>query len=127
MKTGLWMAVILLALLIAGGIWEGAATEKVSQEYQAAGRELLEDVLREEWTAVQRRLDAVQENWRQRLPYLCAVVDHADTELVTAALTDVRAGLLTKEHGRAAAGCLALIDAAEALRLRQAFSMSNVL
>lgn len=127
MRTGLWMAAIILLVVIVGGVLGEQVIADISDRYVSVGQELEVLCLEGDWQQAETVLTEAWQAWYTELPWLCALVNHADAELMTAALTEIRAAIRVQDHSQAVSGCYALMASAGALRDHERLTFENVL
>lgn len=127
MRTGTWMAVILLALVLAVGAADAWITAGISQEYTAAAEAMLKAAKKQDWQDVLEQEETVLQSWQEKMEWLQMLVDHDALDDVTMALFSVRAAAETEDAAGAVMGCYQLREAAAHIHHRDAFSLGNLL
>lgn len=127
MRTSLWIALILLAAMIGGGIVSGEAVKMQSDRYVSAAEEI--DVLVEDnqWARAMEIALAYQDTWEDTVPWLQMIIDHEDIDAVSLALEHLIAGLRVRDASHCLITCTELKEHAHHLYHRDAFTLSNVL
>lgn len=121
------VAVVLVAVVLAGSVMTANLTHQVSQRYVAASRELLVMTESGQWERAAQTLAAYQETWEETLNWLELLVHHDDTDDVTLAMTRLESGIRMKDPSLCAESCNELQENARHIYHRDAFTLNNVL
>ena len=127
MRTGVVIALALLAVIVAAGIWSGMTVVALSTRYYSAAREVEILVEKEAWGRAAEVTDAYLDTWRDTVPWLQMLINHEDADEVTLALVTLQAGIKAKEQATCYEACSLLRENAQHLYHRDAFTPGNVL
>lgn len=127
MRTSLTLALILLAVVIAGGAACEGLTAQVSAQYISAAEELMALTEGESWQRAEETAQAYLERWEQTERWLQILINHDDTDDVTMALQHVLAGVGARDMSACLEACRTLRECAEHIHHRDAFTWGNVL
>ena len=127
MRTSLTLALILLAVVIAGGAVCEGLTGRVSEQYVSAAEELMVLTESENWQRAKETAQAYLERWEQTERWLQILINHDDTDDVTLALQHVLAGIKVRDASLCLKACYTLRECAEHIHHRDAFTWGNVL
>ncbi len=127
MRTSLVIAVLLLAGTILGGVYTSERVQGVSQRYISAAEELLVLTEKPDWTRAEQVVSAYQESWKETEPWLETLINHEDTDNVTIALLQLKAGIRAQDQPACFEACALLREHARHLYHRDAFTLENVL
>lgn len=127
MRTSLLISIILLCLTILGGVYTADQVERVSQRYISAAEEMLVLTEKADWPRAGETADAYQETWDEAVRWLQTLINHEDTDNVTIALLQLKAGIQAQDQAACFEACLLLREHARHLYHRDAFSLGNVL
>lgn len=127
MRTSLWIALLLLAVMIGGGIVSGTVVKTQSDRYISAAMEV--DALLEsgQWARAQEIASAYLQTWEDTVPWLQMIIDHEDIDAVSLALEHLIASLRQQEKAFSLMICAELREHAHHLYHRDALTLSNVL
>ena len=127
MRTGTWIALLMLALVVACGVISMNVTADVSRTYTNAAEELMLLTQKQDWQRVADEAEAYRQSWEGKLDWLHMLVNHGDIDAVTEALRAVQAGAAAQDLPTALMGCHQLSEAAEHIYHRDAFTLGNIL
>ena len=127
MRTSLWMALALLALVLVGGWLTGREMRQISERYVSAAEELSVLTEGEDWPRAAEIARAYLADWRERLPMLQTLINHEDTDDVTLALVQLQAAIEARDKAGCLTACALLKENARHLYHRDAFALENVL
>lgn len=127
MRTGTWIAVLLLAATIGGGLFSADRVLAVSNRYVSAAEELLSMTEHGEWQRASETADAYLESWEEIVPLLQTLINHEDADSVTMSLVRIRAGIRSRDEALCIEACAELRENALHLYHRDAFTWGNVL
>ena len=127
MKTSLWIAIGLLVIVIAFGLWSSGTMDRLSQRYISASEELLALTQGEQWQRAQEVTDAYRESWNDVSAWLQMLIVHEELDAVDIALKRIDAGIRAQDSSLCFEGCAELRENAEHLSHRDAFTLGNVL
>lgn len=127
MKTSLWVAIGLLVIVIAFGVWSSSTMDRLSQRYISASEELLVLTQDEQWQRAQEVTDAYRESWDGVSAWLQVLIVHEELDAVDIALKRIDAGIRAQDPSLCFEGCAELRENAEHLSHRDAFTLGNVL
>ena len=127
MRTSLCIALVLLTLTIGCGILTSGEIRMLSDRYVSAAEELLILTENEEWQRAGETVESDIGSWEQTVPWLQTLINHDDTDSVTAALAQLRAGIRAQEQAMCYEACAMLRENARHLYHRDAFTLGNVL
>ena len=116
MRSSMVIALVLLAIVLAGGTFMALRAQ-----------DLRGFVLAGQWEEAVRRLTAYRLAWEELLPGLQMQIDHEATDDVTLALEHIAAGLESQNLPLALLGCRNLRESASHLHHRDAFTWENIL
>ena len=106
MRSSMVIALVLLAIVLAGGTFMALRAAEVSEMFTDAAQDLCGLVLAEQWEEAVRRLTAYRLAWEELLPGLQMQIDHEATDDVTLALEHIAAGLESQNLPLALLGCV---------------------
>ena len=98
-----------------------------ADRYVSAAEELLILTENEEWQRAGETVESYIGSWEQTVPWLQTLINHDDTDSVTAALAQLRAGIRAQEQAMCYEACAMLRENARHLYHRDAFTLGNVL
>ena len=127
MRTSLTLALLLLAVVIAGGVVCSGLTSRVSDQYISAAEEMMALTEGENWQRAEETAQAYLERWKQTERWLQILINHDDTDDVTMALQHVLAGVGARDMSACLEACRTLRECAEHIHHRDAFTWGNVL
>lgn len=127
MRTGIWIAALLLAITIGGGLFSAERVLALSERYVSAAEELQSMTEHGEWQRASETADAYLDSWEQLLPLLQTLINHEDTDGVTMSLVRIRAGIRSRDASLCMEACAELRENALHLYHRDAFTWGNVL
>ena len=127
MRTSLWIAIVLLALTIGGGLLEERETRILSDRYVSAAEELRIMTEKQEWQRAQETVSAYISAWEETVPWLQVLINHEDIDDVTLALERLQAGIEAQEQANCFEACAELKENARHIYHRDAFTLGNVL
>lgn len=127
MRTSLCIALLLLAGTIGIGMMTGRGIKQVSDRYISAAEELLSMAEHEEWERAAETVQVYLDTWRKTMPRLQMLINHEDTDSVTAALITLQAGIRAKDQTTCYTACAELRENAQHLYHRDGFTLANVL
>ena len=123
----MWLTVLVLAAVIAGGLLASSYTHGLSQRYLSASEEIQVLVEQGQWERAGEAAQSYAESWQQTSPYVQMLIDHTDVDAVTMALRIIGAGVKAKDEGMCYQACAELREHAHHLYHRDALTLSNVL
>ena len=127
MRTGCYVAAVLLSVVIACGVVSGNVTSGIADEYAAAAKELALLTQKQDWSGAMENISGTLQSWERTLEWLQMLVNHEDTDDVTMALRTLRAGIGAKDQVTCMVACEQLEEAARHIHHRDAFSWANIL
>ena len=127
MRTSLTLALILLAVVIAGGVVCSGLTSRVSDQYISAAEEMIVLTGAGEWQRAEETAQAYLERWEGMERWLQILINHDDTDDVNLALEHVLAGIQARDVSLCLESCCTLRECAEHIYHRDAFTWGNVL
>lgn len=127
MKTNLWVAMALLVIVIAFGVWSAGLMSGLSARYISASEELLLLTQDQQWQRADEVVSAYRESWNDISEWLQMIVIHEELDAVDIALKRVHAGIRAQDQSLCYEGCAELRENAEHLWHRDAFTLGNVL
>lgn len=127
MRTNFWVAVALLAIVIAFGLWETTTMSGVANRYISAAEELQALIRDEQWQRADEVVSAYRERWDESGSWLQTLVIHEELDAVDMALRRIHAGVEARDQSLCGEGCAELREYAEHLYHRDAFTLGNVL
>lgn len=127
MRSGLRLALVMLAAVIALGIGNIKVTKDISRRYVGASQELHALVQAEEWQRAGETAREYHQRWKETLSWLQMLINHADGDEVSYALAQIMAGVEAREAAVCLEGCARMQEAAEHLYHRDAFTLGNIL
>lgn len=127
MRTSLFIALVLLALVIGGGMLEEKETEILSERYTSAAEELRVMAEKSEWNRAQETVNAYMTAWEDTASWLQLLINHEDIDDVTLALVRLDAAIAAQEQAGCFEACAELKENARHIHHRDAFTLGNVL
>lgn len=127
MRTSLFIALVLLALVIGGGMLEEKETEILSERYTSAAEELRIMAEKSEWNRAQETVNAYMTDWEDTASWLQLLINHEDIDDVTLALVRLEAAIAAQEQAGCFEACAELKENARHIHHRDAFTLGNVL
>lgn len=127
MRTSLWVAIGLLAVVIAFGIWSSATMDGLSRRYISASEELLVLTQDGQWQRAEEVAGTYRESWDEVSSWLQMLIVHEELDAVDIALKRIQAGIRAQDRSLCYEGCAELRENAEHLSHRDAFTLGNVL
>ncbi len=127
MRTSLVISLVLLALALGVGVWEGKQTESLSQRYVSAAEELRIMAEKSDWQRAAETVSAYMADWKDITPWLQILINHDDIDDVTLALTRLQAAIAAEEQPACYEICAELRENANHIHHRDAFTLGNVL
>lgn len=127
MRTSLAIALILLAVMIAGGCASEGTVKRQSDRYVSAAEELRILIEEAQWERAGEIAGAYRHTWQTTAPWLQMLIDHEDIDAVSLALAHLDAGIRTKDEAACLSACAELREHAGHLYHRDAFTLSNIL
>ena len=127
MRTGLGVALVLLALTIAGGLYSAREISRVSERYVSAAEELHVMAEKHDWARAAEIVSAYLDTWRGTVPLLQTLINHEDTDSVTLSLLQLQASILARDEAGCFVACAELRENARHLYHRDGFTLANVL
>lgn len=127
MKTGLWLSLILLAVLLISGVLMENATSTLSDRYVSAAEELRILVSQQQWQRAEETASAYLEGWETTKNRVQMLIDHEDTDAISVALERILAGISNRDASVCLVFCTDLQESANHLHHRSAFTLANVL
>lgn len=127
MRTSLWVAIGLLVIVIAFGVWSSSTMDSLSKRYISAAEELLILTQDEQWQRAEEVTRSYRESWDEVSAWLQMLIVHEELDAVDIALKRIQAGVLAQDQSLCYEGCAELRENAEHLSHRDAFTLGNVL
>lgn len=127
MRTNLCVAMGLLVIVVAFGIWSASTMYDLSMRYISASEELLQLTRDGQWQRAEETVDAYRESWAQTDRWAQILVIHEELDAVDMALKRIHAGIRAQDQSLCYEGCAELRENAEHLYHRDAFTLGNVL
>ena len=127
MRTSLMISLMLLMLVIGGGWLEEKQTERLSQRYVSAAKELRIMAEQADWTRAAQTVSAYRTDWKDTTPWLQILINHDDIDDVTLSLTRLEAAIAAQEQGQCYELCAELEENAHHIHHRDDFTLGNVL
>ena len=127
MRTSVWVALALLALVIAFGLWDTMTMREQSERYISAAEELLVLTQDGQWQRADEAAAAYRERWKATNAWMQVLVVHEELDAVSMALRRIHAGIEAQDPSLCREGCAELREYAEHLYHRDAFTLGNVL
>lgn len=127
MRTNLWVAIGLLVIVIAFGLWSTETMHGLSDRYISASEELLTLTREEQWQRADEILRAYRESWEQTNAWVQILVVHEELDAVDIALKRVHAGVAARDQSLCYEACAELRESAEHLYHRDALTLGNIL
>ena len=127
MRTSMWVAAILLAIVIAFGVWSSNMMDGLSARYISASEELLILTQDGDWQRAAETAQAYREQWDGVSSWLQMLIVHEELDAVDIALKRIQAGIRAQDTSLCYEGCAELRENAEHLSHRDAFTLGNVL
>lgn len=127
MRTSLWIAIGLLAVILLAGAVTSLQMQGISDRYVSAAEELFVLSAQGDWARAAEASTAYLQDWRDLVPKLQMLINHDDTDSVTLSLVTLQAAVAAKDPAGALAACAQLREHAEHLYHRDAFTWANVL
>ena len=123
----MWVAVCLLAVVIAFGVWSSSTMDGLSKRYISASEELLILTQDEAWQRAEEAASAYRERWDEVSSWLQMLIVHEELDAVDIALKRIQAGIRAQDQSLCYEACAELRENAEHLSHRDAFTLGNVL
>ena len=127
MRTNLWVALGLLVIVIAFGVWSSGTMDGLSRRYISASEELLILAQEEQWQRADEVIAAYRESWDQTSQWLQTIIVHEELDAVDLALKRISAGIQAQDRPLCYEACAELRENAEHLSHRDAFTLGNIL
>lgn len=127
MRTNLWIAIGLLVIVIAFGVWATGTMKVLSDRYISASEELLTLTQEKQWQRADEIVRSYQESWKRTEVWLQTMVIHEELDAVDIALKRLHAGIEAQDQSLSYEACAELRENAEHLFHRDAFTLGNVL
>lgn len=127
MRTSLWIALLLLAATIIGGLLTAHGMRMVSDRYVSAAEELRILTEKGDWQRAAETAAAYLADWQEQVPLLQTLINHDDTDSVTLALVTLQAAIQAQDEPGCLIACAELRENAQHLYHRDAFTLANVL
>ena len=127
MRTSLFIALVLLALVIGGGVLEEMETEILCERYTSAAEELRVMAEKSDWNRAQETVNAYMTDWEDTASWLQLLINHEDIDDVTLALVRLEAAIAAQEQAGCFEACAELKENARHIHHRDAFTLGNVL
>ena len=127
MRTNLWIAMGLLVIVIAFGIWSSGTMDGLSRRYISASEELLILAQDAQWQRAGEVAAAYRESWDQASGWLQMLIVHEELDAVDMALKRIHAGIWAQDQALCYEACAELRENAEHLSHRDAFTLGNIL
>lgn len=127
MRTSLWIAIGLLAVVLLTGAVTSVQMRGISDRYVSAAEELFVLTVLGDWVRSAETAADYLTDWRSVVPKLQMLINHDDTDAVTLALVRLQAAIAARDAAGALSACAELRENAEHLYHRDAFTWANVL
>lgn len=127
MRTSLIISLVLLFFTVGGGVLAEQQTERLSQRYISAARELRIMAENADWRRAVETIAAYRAAWDDTTPWLQILINHDDIDDVTLSLTRLEAAIGAREQGQCYELCAELEENARHIHHRDAFTLGNVL
>lgn len=127
MRTNLWVAIGLLVIVIAFGVWATNMMHVLSNRYISASEELRVLVQDESWQRAEELIRDYRGSWRETESWLQVMVIHEELDAVDMALKRIHAGIEAQDQSLSYEACAELRENAEHLFHRDAFTLGNIL
>ena len=127
MRTNLWVAIGLLVIVIAFGVWATGTMKGLSDRYISASEELLALTQEKQWQRADEIIRSYRESWKQTEVWLQTMVIHEELDAVDIALKRLHAGIEARDQSLSYEACAELRENAEHLFHRDAFTLGNIL
>ena len=127
MRTNLWVAIGLLAIVIAFGLWSTETMHGLSDRYISASEELLALTREEQWQRADEIVRTYRESWERTTTWVQILVVHEELDAVNIALKRAQAGIAAQDHSLCYEACAELRESAEHLFHRDALTIGNIL
>lgn len=127
MRTSFVMAILLLAGIIAGGLWAERHTAGLADQYVSAAEEIRIMTEKNDWLRARETVSAYIDAWKDTTPWLQILINHDDIDDVTLALMRLQAAVAVRDASLCRELCAELREDAQHIHHRDAFSLGNVL
>ena len=127
MRTSVWVAIALLVIVIAFGVWSAGVMDRLSSRYISAAEELLVLAQDEQWQRAHEVTVAYRESWSDTMAWLRTMVVHEDMDAVELSLKRIQAGIEAQDQSLCYEGCFELREYADHLSHRNSFTLGNIL
>ena len=127
MRTEMWIAIGLLLVTIAAGVWSSREAKRLSDRYVSAAEELRIMTASEQWPRARETAQAYLAAWTKTVPWLQVLINHEDIDDVTLALERLLAGVEAQDRSACFETCAELRENALHIYHRDAFTLGNVL
>ena len=115
MKTDVTVALILLACVLAGGLWMTANVEATAARIEASAAEIGELAAMGEWGRAAEALDSYEAQWKKSLGWLRLLTPDDKTDGVSECYRQLGTHIQLEDATGSAEACTALQLAAEAM------------
>lgn len=127
MRTNFWVAIALLVVVIAFGLWATGTVKSLSDRYISASEELLTLTRDEQWERAGETVQAYRDSWKQTDTWMQMMIVHEELDAVDIALKRIHAGIDAQDQSLCYEACAELREYAEHLFHRDAFTLGNIL
>lgn len=127
MRTSLVIALVLLAAIIAGGMWAEQHTAGLADRYVSAAEEIRIMTEKNDWPRAQETVSAYIASWQDTTLWLQILINHDDIDDVTLALMRLQAAVAVQDPALCQELCAELREDAQHIHHRDAFTLGNVL
>ncbi len=127
MRSGLILSLVLLALTIAAGLYTSTLVKAEADRYTSAAEELLILTEQADWPRAAEVAESYYTTWQDAVHWLQTLINHEDTDNVTVALLQLKAGIRAQDPSACYEACAMLREHARHLYHRDAFTLGNVL
>ena len=127
MRTGLWIALVLLSAILVAGVAAENRISAVAAQYIGAAEEL--SILTEDgaWDRAQAALEAYQERWEQEEKTLKLMAKHTLLDEIAMAMDRLGIAVNQQDESLCALSCEEIKRNAVLLRDKETLSWSNLL
>lgn len=118
---------VVLALVLAIGIFCGLHSRNTSERYKVRIEEVATAILQEKWEESLRLIREAEQDWEDESGTLAMWVNHEDVDVVSVGMAQLRVSIEEGERYHALLYAAELEEALTLIYQRDAFSLKNIL
>lgn len=126
MKTFI-ISLVILALIIAGGVFYGKVLEGVKDEIVAQAEKVYDAIYQKDIERAYVETENLRQLWERKKRLLSAFVDHAHLDLVDTSMQELEQGLFCEEFADAALGSAKVKMQMEDIAQNERVKLANIL